>query len=412
MTHPPGEPEPVRPPEPDAPAVPEMEAPAPEPADTPAPVASEPTDAPVASEPDTPDVPVAPEPEDAPATTPPVWPPSPTTAAIPPPPIATESSTPPPPPVATEPPAAPPMPPAPPSPPPPPPASGRARPPVWPYFLTPVAVLLGAAAVVLAIVLTDGGDADPVPPPAPATQAATPAPTVAPAREPDAATPEPAAPTPEAAAPAEEASALLAAFDRYADSLSLDLGQFRECSLHPVPRKAVTDQLRQGLTLGVNGTPTFFVNNKRIVGALPADVFIAIIDAELDGDPPTDIGAYPEEIRQLATVIPPRLVIEDERPDVGGAAIKGDPDAPVVIVEYSDFQCPFCRRWYTDVLPELEGRIGAEVALAFAHFPLSQIHANAEAAHVAAECAGEQGKFWEMHDLLFDRQWEWERLRN
>ena len=63
---------------------------------------------------------------------------------------------------------------------------------------------------------------------------------------------------------------------------------------------------------------------------------------------------------------------------------------------------------YTDVLPELEGRIGAEVALAFAHFPLSQIHPNAE----AAECAGEQGKFREMHDLLFDCQWEWERLRN
>lgn len=314
---------------------------------------------------------------------------------------------PPPSPVATEPPAPPPRPPA---APPPPPAAGRARPPVWPYFLTPVAVLLGAAAIALAIVFTEGGDDDPVPPPAPATEAATPAPTATPAAS--RATATPAEATPAAAAPTEEASALLAAFDRYADSLSLDLGQFRECSLHPVPRKAVTDQLRQGLDLGVNGTPTFFVNNKRIVGALPADVFIAIIDAELDGDPPTDVGAYPAEIQQLATVIPPRLVIEAERPDVGGAAIKGDPDAPVVIVEYSDFQCPFCRRWYTDVLPELEGRIGAEIALAFAHFPLSQIHPNAEAAHVAAECAGEQGKFWEMHDLLFDRQWEWERLRN
>lgn len=280
---------------------------------------------------------------------------------------------------------------------------------MWPYFLTPVAVLLGAAAIVLAIVLTDGGD-DPVPPPAPATETATPAPTATPAAS--RATATPVAATPGAAAPTEEASALLAAFDRYADSLSLDLGAFRECSLHPVPRKAVTDQLRQGIDLGVNGTPTFFVNNKRIVGALPADVFIAIIDAELDGDPPTDVGAYPAEIQQLAAVVPPRLVIEAERPDVGGAAIKGDPDAPVVIVEYSDFQCPFCRRWYTDVLPELEGRIGGEIALAFAHFPLSQIHPNAEAAHVAAECAGEQGKFWEMHDLLFDRQWEWERLRN
>ncbi len=302
---------------------------------------------------------------------------------------------------------------APPAPPPPPPPQVRARPPVWPYFLTPAAVLLGAVAIVLAIVLTDGGDSEPAPPPmSPAAPVvtATAAPTATPeatatARPTATATPEPTEPPP-------RTSMLLDRFDGYADRLALDVARFRQCSLDPNTRGVVNSQLGRGVALGVNGTPTFFVNNKRIVGALPASVFLEIIDAELTGNPPEELGAYSQAVQQLGTVNPPRFVIEAERPDPRGAAIKGSPDAPVVILEYSDFQCPFCQRWFTDVLPELEGRIGDELALAFAHFPLSQIHPNAEAAHAAAECAGEQGKFWEMHDLLFERQWEWERLPN
>ena len=218
--------------------------------------------------------------------------------------------------------------------------------------------------------------------------------------------------TSEAAEPPPRTSALLDRFDGYADRLALDVTRFRQCSLDPNTLGVVNSQLGSGVALGVNGTPTFFVNNKRIVGALPASVFLEIIDAELGANPPEELGAYSQTIQQLGLVNPPRFVIEAERPDLRGAAIKGSPDAPVVILEYSDFQCPFCQRWFTDVLPELEGRIGGELALAFAHFPLSQIHPNAEAAHAAAECAGEQGKFWEMHDLLFERQWEWERLPN
>ena len=307
---------------------------------------------------------------------------------------------------------------APPAPPPPPQSPPvRARPPVWPYFLTPAAVLLGAVAIVLAIVLTDGGDSEPAPPPmspaAPvvtATTTATVTPTATAEATPTArptatATPEPTEPPP-------RTSMLLDRFDGYADRLALDVARFRQCSLDPNTRGVVNSQLGRGVALGVNGTPTFFVNNKRIVGALPASVFLEIIDAELTANPPEELGAYSQTVQQLGTVNPPRFVIEAERPDLRGAAIKGSPDAPVVILEYSDFQCPFCQRWFTDVLPELEGRIGDELALAFAHFPLSQIHPNAEAAHAAAECAGEQGKFWEMHDLLFERQWEWERLPN
>lgn len=390
MTHPSGEPESNPAPDAEVPVEPDAESTsAPEPAVAPVAPAAEAT-------------PVVPEPEPTSA-------PEPVAA-----PITPEAEAP----VAPAPTVPTPAPPPPPPPPPQPPQV-RARPPLWPYFLTPAAVLLGAVAIVLAIVLTDGGDSDPAPPPmspAAPVATATAVATTTTALEATAtaratATPTPTA-TPEPTEPPPRTSALLDRFDGYAERLALDVARFRQCSLDPNTRGVVNSQLGRGVALGVNGTPTFFVNNKRIVGALPASVFLEIIDAELTENPPEELGAYSQAVQQLGLVNPPRFVIEAERPDLRGAAIKGSPDAPVVILEYSDFQCPFCQRWFTDVLPELEGRIGDELALAFAHFPLSQIHPNAEAAHAAAECAGEQGKFWEMHDLLFERQWEWERLPN
>ena len=88
---------------------------------------------------------------------------------------------------------------------------------------------------------------------------------------------------------------------------------------------------------------------------------------------------------------------------------KGPADAPITIVEFSDFQCPFCVRAAKD-LHELVGT-SPEVSLVFRHFPLDatcndnvkrQVHANACVAAYAAECAGMQGRFWEYHDLLFE----------
>jgi len=92
--------------------------------------------------------------------------------------------------------------------------------------------------------------------------------------------------------------------------------------------------------------------------------------------------------------------------------VKGDPDAPVTIVEFSDFQCPFCGRWYTNTLSDIEENYidTGKVKLVYRDFPLSSIHPNAMAAHVAAECADEQDKFWDYHDMLFEKQTEWSRL--
>ena len=80
--------------------------------------------------------------------------------------------------------------------------------------------------------------------------------------------------------------------------------------------------------------------------------------------------------------------------------VQGNPDAPVTIVEFADFQCPFCKK-SEDTLKALLSKYGGRVKLAFLDFPLSEIHGQAGSAAEAARCAGEQGKFWEYHDSLF-----------
>jgi protein-disulfide isomerase len=85
-----------------------------------------------------------------------------------------------------------------------------------------------------------------------------------------------------------------------------------------------------------------------------------------------------------------------------GATAMGAASAPVVVMEFSDFHCPFCRRHATTVLPRLKRDYveTGKVLYVFRHFPLDS-HPDAPAAGAAAACAGRQGKFWEMHDRLF-----------
>jgi protein-disulfide isomerase len=82
------------------------------------------------------------------------------------------------------------------------------------------------------------------------------------------------------------------------------------------------------------------------------------------------------------------------------ARVRGNPKAPVMIVEFSDYECPFCRQ-VESTLKDLLARYGDRVSLAYRDFPLTPIHPRAELAAEASRCAGEQGKFWEYHDQLF-----------
>lgn len=88
--------------------------------------------------------------------------------------------------------------------------------------------------------------------------------------------------------------------------------------------------------------------------------------------------------------------------EIGEAPTLGDDDAAVTIVEWSDFQCPFCKR-VTPTIEQIQDEYGDQVRFVFKHMPLS-IHPQAPGAHAAAEAAHRQGRFWEMHDLIFENQ--------
>ncbi|MBI4080234.1 MAG: DsbA family protein [Candidatus Levybacteria bacterium] len=138
-----------------------------------------------------------------------------------------------------------------------------------------------------------------------------------------------------------------------------------------------------GITAGAEATPSFFINGVKIVGAQPYTIFKDALDKELAG------------------------TVTDERVDVevGHFPVMGNANAAIKIVEFSDFECPFCRRFYEDTLPLIKKNYidTGKAALYYRHEPLS-IHPMAKPFAKAAECANEQNKFWEMHDLIFKKQ--------
>jgi protein-disulfide isomerase len=99
--------------------------------------------------------------------------------------------------------------------------------------------------------------------------------------------------------------------------------------------------------------------------------------------------------RKLGTLIVP---VSDRDHSVGPE------DAPLTLVEYGDFQCPFCRAAYP-ILKEVRRMLGTRLRFVFRNFPISGMHPEAQHAAEAAEAAAAQGKFWPMHDMLFERQW-------
>ena len=82
---------------------------------------------------------------------------------------------------------------------------------------------------------------------------------------------------------------------------------------------------------------------------------------------------------------------------------EGDADAPLVLVEYGDYECPHCGRAYP-IVKAIQQKMGEKLKFVFRNFPLAQAHPHAFAAAIASEAAGRQGKFWPMHDILFENQ--------
>lgn len=83
--------------------------------------------------------------------------------------------------------------------------------------------------------------------------------------------------------------------------------------------------------------------------------------------------------------------------------VQGPADAKIELVEYADYQCPYCRKAYY-IVKDIQKELGKDVKFIFRNFPLAELHANAMHAAIATETAALQGEFWKMHDMLFENQ--------
>lgn len=120
----------------------------------------------------------------------------------------------------------------------------------------------------------------------------------------------------------------------------------------------------------------------------------------------------------LAIVFLAWIVIKIAQPNNQGSTIitdqewsKGNPEALITLIEYSDFQCPACAAYYR-YIQMLNEEFGDKIQIIFRHYPLDSIHPQANLAAHATEAAGQQNKFWEMHDLLFANQSTWSNQDN
>ena len=202
-----------------------------------------------------------------------------------------------------------------------------------------------------------------------------------------------------------------------AGEIGADLDAYQACvdSGRTVP--IVDQRIAEGRAAGFSGTPSFNVVDNRtddvydIVGAQSLETFVSVLDAAIAGEVPVVADEAPPETPDLPFwASTDGLVPDPDRPGytLAGDAYLGNSDASLVVVEISDFQCPFCRRHATEVQPLLEERYvdTGQAMWVFKHLPL-QIHPQAPVAAAAADCAGEQGAFWPMRDKLFESVEEW-----
>lgn len=171
-----------------------------------------------------------------------------------------------------------------------------------------------------------------------------------------------------------------------AKKLGLDQNKFNTCLDSGSKAAVVKTDLDDGSKAGVTGTPAFFINGRLVSGAVPFSEFKKVIDEELGGTAASTVTR--------------------EDVSVGNLPVLGKSNAQVTLIEFSDYQCPFCARHYTQAEPQIKKEYidTGKVKFYYRDFPLSSIHPGAQKGAEAARCAGDQNKYWEYHDLIFQNQ--------
>jgi protein-disulfide isomerase len=197
----------------------------------------------------------------------------------------------------------------------------------------------------------------------------------------------------------------------YAEAVGVDVRKLAEDidTLRFGP--AVRADLRQGLRLGVRGTPAYFINGRMISGAKPISELRAMIDEELElAAAWREKGVAKDAIYAYAIADGYRRVTYSEKQGLsadqlykvplGDSPVRGNKQAPVTIVTFTDFECPYCARGH-ETVEKIRARYGDKVRVVFKHLPLP-FHSHAFLAARAALAAREAGKFWEFHDAIFE----------
>ena len=181
----------------------------------------------------------------------------------------------------------------------------------------------------------------------------------------------------------------VAELKKMAKDLGVDAKSFDKCLDDGTMASKVSAEASEGKGFGISGTPSFLINGILVVGSLPQADFEKVIDAELKngtGDKVV-LSSGGEALKRVAKI------------PYGVGYIKGSKDAKIKIMEYTDFECPYCNRAFPTI-EALLTKYGNQISLEYRSFPLG-FHADAQKAAEAALCAGEQGKFWELHDKMF-----------
>ncbi len=208
-----------------------------------------------------------------------------------------------------------------------------------------------------------------------------------------------------------------ASLEKYAGELGLNVPKFKaDMDAHKYKDQIDADS-QHGTSIGANGTPAFFINGQSVSGAQPFESFKAVIDRELKhandllGKGTSMEKLYDTILSSLAAAPAPSAApapAEHVDIDPGDSPSKGPKNAPVTVLIFSDFQCPFCSR-VEPTLKQLEGDYKGKIRFVWKNKPLP-FHDKAHLAAEAAMAANEQGKFWEYHDTLFAHQDQLDRV--
>ncbi len=189
-----------------------------------------------------------------------------------------------------------------------------------------------------------------------------------------------------------------------AEAVGLNKREFEQCLDSGKYADVVSGDLNEAVATGFGGTPTSVIVSSSgeqyfVEGAVSADMLSTYIDAALAGDDTT--------LAELEAQAGVGGAAAGDLPDVSAVDaddhVRGDVNAPVKLIEYSDLECPYCRLFHPEVMSVM-AQYGSDVAWVYRHLPLESIHPLARPLAEGSECAAELGgndKFWEYVDYIF-----------